>query len=264
MARAKGTWTDTPVRVLTIAIGAPFILLAAYWGGAATDGVLLILAALCAYELSHILQPARQRDAVLALLAVLTVTLAFILTLPGLFLLAVAILGIAYLGDPAPDKNKRYTVLIVGGIYIGGALGMVHMIREQPDGLAWTLALIAGIWMTDIFALIGGRLFGRRPFVPRISPGKTLEGALTGYGIGLLSGLTVALIARLPLRAAVPALVLVPALTILGDLVESAVKRNFGVKHSSRLLPGHGGFLDRMDGFFMATPVFYTVLVVMV
>lgn len=123
----------------------------------------------------------------------------------------------------------------------------------------WLLAALALVWAADSGAYFAGRGFGRRKLAPSISPNKTVEGALGGLvagvvvavGFGLLAGAT---------AGQLPALILVAAVavvaSIIGDLTESLLKRQAGVKDSGHLIPGHGGVLDRIDGVIAALPVF--------
>lgn len=125
----------------------------------------------------------------------------------------------------------------------------------------WLLiAMMAVIWIADIAAYFSGRAFGKHKLAPNISPGKTLEGALgaiiavTLYGIGLWQFNTTLQTMSLPVLLL--GLLLITLLSIAGDLFESLMKRQRGVKDSSQLLPGHGGILDRIDSLTATLPVF--------
>ena len=126
-------------------------------------------------------------------------------------------------------------------------------------GPRWLLAALALVWAADSGAYFAGRHLGRRKLAPTISPNKTVEGAVGGLlagvavaiGLGLWAG---AGSAQLPALALVAALAV--AVSIVGDLVESLLKRQAGVKDSGHLIPGHGGILDRIDGVLAAVPVF--------
>ena len=126
-------------------------------------------------------------------------------------------------------------------------------------GPRWLLAALALVWAADSGAYFAGRHLGRRKLAPTISPNKTVEGAVGGLlagvavaiGLGLWAG---ADSAQLPALALVAALAV--AVSIVGDLVESLLKRQAGVKDSGHLIPGHGGILDRIDGVLAAVPVF--------
>ena len=134
-----------------------------------------------------------------------------------------------------------------------------------PVGLYWLqstdswllLALLGIIWMGDTGAFVVGGWIGRHKLAPNISPGKTWEGAVGGFVASLLITVIWSLLRLGELR---PGLLAVAAVTAvisqLGDLTESMIKRGAGVKDSSNLLPGHGGFFDRMDSTLLATPVF--------
>ncbi len=153
------------------------------------------------------------------------------------------------------------TVRLFGGVaYIGGAIVTISLIRGGAAGLHWTLLLLLSSWGTDSFALLGGRRFGKHLLAPRISPKKTVEGALIGLFAGLLVGLIVTMLTGLPTGLGLIASILVPLATEAGDLLESQLKRQLGVKDSGHLLPGHGGFLDRIDGLLLAAPSLYLLL----
>ncbi|MBE2291702.1 MAG: phosphatidate cytidylyltransferase [Xanthomonadales bacterium] len=127
------------------------------------------------------------------------------------------------------------------------------------NGHRWLLAALALVWAADSGAYFAGRRFGKRKLAPTISPNKTVEGAVGGLAAGVAVALGLGLFAGIP-AAQVPMLALVAALaviaSIVGDLVESLLKRQAGVKDSGHLIPGHGGILDRIDGVLAALPVF--------
>ena len=138
-----------------------------------------------------------------------------------------------------------------GLVYIVPALVALLWLRGLPDGLRWVAFLAAIVWSGDIGAYLVGRLIGGPRLAPRISPGKTWSGAAGGTACAVLAG--VAVISG-HLVAALPALALSLAAQA-GDLLESALKRRFGVKDSGRIIPGHGGLLDRLDGVLTAAPL---------
>ncbi|MFD2182905.1 phosphatidate cytidylyltransferase [Rhodoplanes azumiensis] len=143
----------------------------------------------------------------------------------------------------------------VGGLaYAGLVLAGPAVLRADPGwGVAAIFFLFAVVWATDVLAYFGGRTFGGPKLAPSISPGKTWSGGITGAVGGVVAGLLVAALAGVPNLLAVAALALVlSAVSQAGDLFESAVKRRFGVKDSSRIIPGHGGLMDRLDGFLAA------------
>ena len=142
-----------------------------------------------------------------------------------------------------------------GGIVYAGALLLAPaLLRGDPDwGLTALLFLFANVWITDIFAYFCGRAIGGPLLWPRVSPKKTWSGAVGGLVGGVAASVAVAYasgIGRLGI-VGVMALVL-SVLAQAGDLFESAVKRRFGAKDASHLIPGHGGLMDRLDGFLVA------------
>jgi phosphatidate cytidylyltransferase len=147
-----------------------------------------------------------------------------------------------------------------GGVLYAGALVVsLIMLRASPNyGLPAILWLFAVVWGTDVAAFFGGRLIGGPKLWPRVSPGKTWSGAVAGAVAGAALGLLLAgwtnridRLFWLGLAAAV--------VSELGDLFESAVKRRFGVKDSSGIIPGHGGLMDRLDAFIAASVFAATV-----
>lgn len=124
-------------------------------------------------------------------------------------------------------------------------------------GLVATLWLFAVVWTTDIMAYFGGRLIGGPKLWPRVSPGKTWSGFIVGVVCGALVSSVVALQFTTPGEASVLPLVALGLVTAAisqgGDLFESSVKRRFGAKDSSHIIPGHGGVMDRLDAFVFAS-----------
>jgi phosphatidate cytidylyltransferase len=179
------------------------------------------------------------------------------LTLVATFLL-MAIVG----GRESATASIAVTML--GPCWIALGIGFLVLLRTAgPDdeyGLNLVLATLLGVWASDIFAYFGGRAYGRRRLAPAISPGKTVEGFLTGlvlgtavvwftlYGQGVGQG--EALVVGVVVCLASP----------LGDLFESFLKRDLGVKDSGRTLGAHGGVLDRIDALLFAGPAAYVTL----
>lgn len=180
----------------------------------------------------------------------------------GMAIIFVASAGLAWLAGP----SKRLWASC-GLIYAGALVGSVYALRDLDNplqsaglhsfGLTAIAWLFAVVWGTDIMAYFGGRLIGGPKLWPRVSPSKTWSGTLTGVICGGLLGLL--LVKWLPPSAEPvakwPILILGIVTAIIsqaGDFLESSIKRHFGVKDSSNLIPGHGGFMDRLDGFITA------------
>ncbi|WP_439518723.1 phosphatidate cytidylyltransferase [Hydrogenophaga sp.] len=176
-------------------------------------------------------------------------------------LLAVAMLARGVAGWSAWPGFLR----LWGGLFLM-ACAWLALVQARMVGLGFLLSVLLLVWMADIAAYFGGKSFGRRKLAPAISPGKSWEGAISGLvGVMLLAGVWLwvdgqgeSLYARLwalgPVLA-VLSLVFLSAMSVVGDLVESLVKRSAGVKDSSALLPGHGGVLDRVDALLPVLPL---------
>jgi phosphatidate cytidylyltransferase len=141
-------------------------------------------------------------------------------------------------------------------VLVPTALALVHLRAISP----WLmLGVMAVVWVADIAAYFSGRAFGRHKLAPSISPGKTWEGAIGGgltvlvYGLVLSSRLPAPLAGNLPLLLLL--LIGLTAVSIFGDLFESLLKRQAGLKDSSGVLPGHGGVLDRIDSLTSTLPL---------
>ena len=173
--------------------------------------------------------------------------------MPGAAALAIALLALA--GGALAGAERRVWAA-TGVVYAGAPAFAVCLLRESPDVGALAVAfLFAIVWGTDIFAYFGGRLIGGPKLWPRVSAGKTWSGTITGVVSGALLGLGAAYLGGGPQLASWPVFMLglaAAAFSQIGDLFESSVKRRFGVKDSSRLIPGHGGVMDRLDGFIFA------------
>jgi phosphatidate cytidylyltransferase len=156
----------------------------------------------------------------------------------------------------ALSAGDRSRVFAGAGVLYAGAPVVCVIALRQSDAfgliaIAWLFALV---WGTDIMAYFGGRLIGGPKLWSRVSPGKTWSGTLVGVFCGALFGLAVVLLGtdRAPILPVFLVGFLLAATSQAGDLAESALKRRFGVKDSGALIPGHGGVMDRLDGFTAA------------
>ncbi|MDR1604358.1 MAG: phosphatidate cytidylyltransferase [Gracilibacteraceae bacterium] len=143
-------------------------------------------------------------------------------------------------------------------------LTYLQRLRDLPShGLAWCLFAILTIWLTDSAAYLIGSAIGRRKIAPRISPNKSVAGSVAGGVVAVIFGAVFGWIADIaPLWLIVPLALAISITAQLGDLFESALKRTAEVKDSGRVIPGHGGILDRFDSILLTMPlVYYTLFV---
>ena len=154
-----------------------------------------------------------------------------------------------------------WLISVFGPIYVGLPLGLIALIRNDFSGDAaiwWVVLICLGTWGADTGGYFFGRFFGKHKLAPKISPKKTVEGAVGGVitattGVALVGGLAL----NIPLYWIIPLGIVLAIASILGDLFESWIKRRFDTKDSGKLIPGHGGLLDRIDSFLAVSLITY-------
>lgn len=256
-------------RLLVVAIGAP-IVLGALWLGSWWLFALVAAGSVIAlhefYGMARPLRPlvlAGYAGGIAALVGaelggVQWMVGGFLATLPLAFLLFL----VARTRAPA---TASISATVFGVAWIGFGLGFLLLLRGLPDhGRLVTFAVVIAVWVDDTAAYLIGRAVGRHKFSPAISPAKTWEGFVAGTAAGIFAvfvALYHANYLSIPQSIVLGAVVTVAA--ALGDLFESAFKRDLEVKDSGRLLAGHGGVLDRVDAFLFALPAAYFTVVVL-
>ena len=248
-------------RVASAAILAPLGLAALFVGGPLWDVVIALAAGAAAYEWAGICNRTGARPWLVGLCAGVTLLGAATSVWPAFVLLAV---GMAFLlavpaAGPAMSCGAAYVAL--------PSLALVWL-RGEPEGAAASLLVMLTVWSSDTGAYVAGRAFGGPKLAPSISPAKTWSGAVGGLLAACALGAAFAVLVPrhllpLPLSVAAGAVAggLLGVSAQAGDLVESAAKRHFGVKDSGRLIPGHGGLLDRVDGLMAAAPAAALLLI---
>lgn len=169
------------------------------------------------------------------------------------------------LTHPRPSNACTTTIgkAVLGPIYVALPLAMLVLIDIRPNGKVWIFLLLTVIFANDTGAFYFGRFFGKHKLHEAVSPNKTWEGAIGGLLCSIIAATWFMYVLHLrPMDINV--LVLVLALSIagqIGDLSASMLKRNHGVKDSGKILPGHGGMLDRIDGLLFSIPILYLFLI---
>jgi phosphatidate cytidylyltransferase len=271
--------SETLTRSLVAAVGIPVAVGAMYLGGWVLAALLAASAALSALELFRMaaLKGPRALPALGAAGAVALVAAAALwpdrgLDNPLLFgIVAVTVMGACtaaiWARGVAGDPLLSVSVTVFGAVYTGlllFALFLRHLPGVEPlHGTVLLLAPVVLTWLNDSFAYFGGRTWGKRKLIPKVSPGKTVEGATCALFGTLLCAVGYSfLLARFPsyhmgIVEAAAFGVLISVSSQTGDLAESLFKRDVGVKDSGTLLPGHGGALDRFDSLFFTLPLGY-------
>ncbi len=261
-------------RLITAAVGIPVLALVVWVGGPVFTVVIAVLAAIGAVEVCEMgrkrgLSPSRYIAAILAAALVLShYVLAERWSTPEYLPLVAISIGLTLAAlilmfFPGGGLRVRGVGVTLGAIvYPGALLAHAPLLRGTEQGLEWIVFLLAVTFSTDTAAYLAGKAIGKRPLAPTISPNKTWEGAIAG----LVGAVTAAVAATLVLdiNASQPLIVTLGALMGVvgqaGDLFESKLKRLADVKESGRLLPGHGGVLDRLDSVvFNLALVYYFV-----
>jgi len=187
----------------------------------------------------------------------------------GFFILASMIYHMVAYERGRDQAGTDFAITISGAVYIGWLGAYLISLRNLPNGFWWFLVAMPSLWAADSGAYFYGRKFGKHKLSPRLSPKKSWEGYIAGIFTGVLIGALFALwLGRLAgpsaeitlLRGATLGLVL-SIFPTLGDLGESMIKRQVGVKDSSNLLPGHGGAFDRIDSWLWGSMLSYYLII---
>ncbi|MBZ0301058.1 MAG: phosphatidate cytidylyltransferase [Anaerolineae bacterium] len=253
-------------RIVTGLVGAPIILFLTYVGAPLFNLGATIAGIIGGLELSQMVRSAHNRLTLLVSLIIVSIVIAIWLDALPIALLGLLIFVVVGLLETRQQRGlslRRYGYALGGALYIGLSMGVLTLIRAGENGMLLTFMLFINNWFTDSFALIGGRLFGKHKLAPTVSPSKTVEGALVGLTMGVLAGFVLGTMGGLPVQVALIANIVVALATETGDLIESLFKRYVHVKDSGTILPGHGGFLDRMDGTLLAAPALFVILILL-
>ena len=252
-------------RVLSALVGIPVLAALVVWGPVWLFTVLVLALAVGAQlELYRMFGEAgveadRAAGLVLGALVVLSFAAGHPVVLP--FALSLAVIVVVALGlrrDPVVERAwAGVTLTLLGVCYCAWLLGHAIWLRALPAGRALTLFALGVTWCGESAAYFVGRRFGRHSLAPRVSPGKTAEGAVAQLIASGMAALAGAPLVPLSLPEAAAIGVLLGAVGQIGDLSESFLKRSAGAKDAGRLIPGHGGLLDRLDSLLFNIPALY-------
>jgi len=249
-------------RVASAAVGIPIIALLIWAGGGWYAGAVSFIVLIAAYEYNSAHRGATPFVLLCAGLAAAVAAGAFVsldwvvwFTLGGVL---IPLVWVTLRADPQTALTD-WQWAASGLLYVGFLGAHLVLLRELYNGRDWVLLAIAGTFATDTAAYAIGRTMGRRKLAPSISPGKTVEGTIGG----IAGGFAMVLLAnyflgiRLEMALIVPLALLLPLAAVLGDLAESIIKRGMHIKDAGHIVPGHGGFLDRLDSILFTVPTVY-------
>jgi phosphatidate cytidylyltransferase len=249
--RASGR-RELVLRILSAIVLAPLAIAIAYLGGWPFVTFWGIAAIGVWWEWSRLVAGPAARSTFTA--GVIGLVLAFGLAGIGQFALAVGAIALGAIAAAAllPVGPRLWTALGVG--YAGTILVAPVTLRHDPDyGFVVIVFLFSVVWVTDVMAYVVGRLIGGPKLAPRLSPNKTWSGALGGAVAAVVAGVATARAAGLDNWTMIALVGLgLSICSQAGDIFESRIKRRHGAKDASQLIPGHGGLMDRLDGFVAA------------
>lgn len=252
------------LRLLTAVIGLPLLAAVVWLGGVVLTAFGLLVTLVAVREFLGLARAGgARRQGPLPYFASAAVLLAGAAHSTSIMLatLAAAVMvaltwAVATWDGESGDTSWLWTVGAV--LYLPVLLSHYLWLRALPDGLGWVAVALAGTFASDTGAYLTGRAVGRHRMAPRISPGKTWEGAAGGLAGGVLGVWGAATLAGLPAGAAAAGLgACVSVVAQAGDLAESYLKRSARVKDAGTIVPGHGGLLDRLDSLVFTGPFVY-------
>jgi len=257
----KHRLADLLPRVLSSLVLMAAALLSVWLGGTAFVLIWIVGAAAVGYEWQHLIGAGRL--GIRAVLALVSVAVAGTVAAQDGIVAAAAFLALAGTLAALVAGDGRRLWAFAGIAYAGALIvSVVALHASQGYGARAIVWLYATVWGTDVFAYFGGRLVGGPKLWPKISPSKTWSGTVSGVIAGAVFGAVIGghwLGAPLPLLPIFVLGVVAAIVSQAGDVLESCIKRHYGVKDSSVLIPGHGGFMDRLDGF-VAAAAFATMI----
>lgn len=262
--------SNLQLRLASAAVGLPLLFVLILLGGWPFAIVAGIIAVLAAAEFTHgFLLPSEPLSAVWGLapgFVAAGVMVAGAYASPAFIgigvLLAIGLGAAGFSRTNILGPRKPLRVYAAALLYIGLLLSTLVLLRTEPDGRDWVFLAFLATFAVDTGAYAVGKAIGRHKMAPSISPGKTWEGAVGGYigGVAALFALHALFGLEGDTGVVLALAAVVPVAAILGDLLESWLKRRMGIKDASGFVPGHGGFMDRLDSILFVVPVVYVTV----
>lgn len=252
-------YSNLQLRIMSAVVLAALVLSVTWFGGVAFAALMSVMAAAILYEWND-MSAARSTatSRLLSWIGLAATLAAMVLGFPALTcLIVMAVAFIVIAAQSAFAGGGQWPTF--GLVYAASsAIAMTFLRGTEWHGLIAILFLFAVVWATDILAYFVGRAVGGPKLAPSISPGKTRSGAIGGAVGGVFAGVALVLIAGTGSAGTLALIALLLSIVAqAGDLLESWVKRRHGVKDSGRLIPGHGGVMDRVDGLVTAAMALY-------
>jgi phosphatidate cytidylyltransferase len=273
-------------RLVSLVFPLPLILVVVYLGVWSVALFVVLSISICLFELYTALQQYGYRprmsvgflSAGLLWAAALFQPSVHVSLLPMVLATSILLALMAEFPQPIDEEHSlaSWALSLAGSYYVGGLLSFFVMLSQLTTplrqswlgflhispGSAWIYFVLSVVWLQDTGAYFVGRSFGKHKMSPIISPKKTWEGAIGGIVTAVIVALFTVPLLGLPINFLVAALLglIGGCVGLIGDLVESLIKRRIGVKDMGNIMPGHGGLLDRADSIIFAAPIMYYLI----
>jgi phosphatidate cytidylyltransferase len=266
---SKSAPSNLTVRTRTAIALLPPLIIGLIVGGVVLTIMVIPVVALGLLEFYALTQKGDyRRSAITGILTAVLIVIGFYLDEPALWIgafiagiIAATLVEFDYDANQAP---RRIAITIIGICYIAFPAAFLIATRNFENGLLWTFIIFIGTFSADTFAYFGGRFWGKHKLAPRISPKKTVEGAIAGVIGGVAIPALILLVGDEVATKTIIMILFLPLAAIIGDLLESALKRHYGVKDSFipglNVIPGHGGVLDRIDALLLVAAYVFLFL----
>lgn len=258
-------------RIASAAVLIPLVALLVFLGGWPFCAAIALVALLAGYEYLAILRH-------LDLKPSLPITFGYILLLladgvwperglllPGTWAAVILLLAEQIFYKNRPGSLSSWAASFAGAVYVGLSLSYFLRLRALEGGMWWVAIALVTTWISDSGAYFVGVRWGRHRLAPYISPKKSWEGVIGGVVTALVTAWALGyFLFHLPLWQGIAMGALIAAAATIGDLAESVIKRQAGLKDSSTLIPGHGGMLDRIDSLLFVAPILYYYIILVI